>query len=136
MNYMIRAYVANGMVLANEDDLNAMMFGLCAGTNNFYLLNPRNITGYVPTIPVKFSRESGSKIKRARVDILGAPGIYPGPFEVGGGETPALSGATFTIRIGAELKQITVPRFEEWFDIDLFIIIGDIHGWWEKPQTY
>lgn len=32
------------------------------------------------------------------------------------------------------LEQLLIIK--EWFDIDLFIIIGDIHGWWEKPQTY
>ena len=32
------------------------------------------------------------------------------------------------------LEQLLIIK--EWFDIDLFILIGDIHGWWEKPQTY
>ena len=32
------------------------------------------------------------------------------------------------------LEQLLIIK--EWFDIDLFTLIGDIHGWWEKPQTY
>lgn len=119
MNFTIRAYVSNGLVLSSSDDLFSIMYGICpAGTNLFYLLNPRDLTGFVPTNPASFNRNSGTKIKRVRVDILGAPGLQPGPFEAGGGETPALSGGTFTAKLGDDKKQITVPRFEEWFEVN------------------
>lgn len=119
MKYTIRAYVSNDLVLSSTDDIFAMMFGTCpVGTNLFYLLNPRDLTNFVPTNPATFNRNSGIEILRVRVDILGAPGLAPGPFEVVGGETPALSGATFTLKCGNDKKQITVPRFEEWFDVN------------------
>lgn len=30
----------------------------------------------------------------------------------------------------------TIKRIATVTGMDIFIIIGDIHGWWEKPQTY
>lgn len=116
MNYMVRAEISNGMVLASNGDLNGMMLGTCTD-DRFYLLNPRQTIDFVPVYPVFFSRGSGTLIKRARVDILGAPGIMPSSFEVGGPETAVLSGATFTLAMGNDKTQITVPQFEAWFDV-------------------
>jgi len=116
MNYMVRAEVSNGMVLATTGDINGMMFGVCTDPR-FYLLNPRKTIDFVPVYPVFFKRGSGTIIKRARVDILGAPGIMPSSFEVGGPQTAVLSGATFTVMMGDDKTQITVPQFETWFDV-------------------
>lgn len=127
MRYMIRAEIANNMALALNGDLFGMMYGVCAANaNKFYLLNPRPSTDFQPIFPALYDRNSRTKLLRARVDILGAPGIMPAPFETGGADTAAFSGATFTVRLGAETSQITVPRFQEWFDAEFTFPAYDV----------